>query len=90
MFNPTSAPINDIGIMFGNMSNLVNQSAYSLEQSIQALQNDAAANGGMLSPLQLANLQMYVQTYTSLVTSWSSIIKQVGDLDRSIASNIGS
>jgi len=87
MFNPSGG---GIGAIFAQLSNMVNQSEVGMEQNLQQIGDSAAANNGVLSPIQLTQLQMILQSYTALVTTWSSIVKQIGDLDRSIATNIGS
>lgn len=41
---------------------------------------------GPLDPIQIAQVQVLMQNYKSMVQMWSSLVKQIGDLDRTITS----
>ena len=69
----------------GFQSALANAQNY-MENTLSSL-NTA---GGMIDPVQMNMLQMYTQNYLAFIQTMTSLTKQVGDLDKSIASNIGS
>lgn len=74
------------GILYG-MTGLLNNAQQTMMENISTL---SAQNGGMLDPAQMAQLQIYTQNYLAFIQTITSLIKQFGDLDKTIATNIGS
>ncbi len=77
----------------GGINEVLNQIGGLLSNTQNQMENTLAAmntTGGMLDPIQMAQVQMITQSYLAAVQTFTSVIKQVGDLDKSIANNIGS
>lgn len=85
----SSVGSSNINAVFGELTNLMQQSSDSMQKSISDMSSTMKSQGGTLDPMQTNNLQMLMQSYTAFVTTFSSITKQIGDLNKQIASNIG-
>ena len=69
---------------------LLQQTATTIQKNINEIYNKAASNpNGVMDPQDLIKIQALTQTYSAVIQAWSSIIKQVGDVERQIAGNIG-
>lgn len=86
-YAPINGGINDV---FSQLFILINGAQGSIQDGITNINNSQRNSQGVLDPIGMTQLQMLMQNYTSLVQMWSSIIKQFGDLDRSVAQNTGS
>lgn len=84
--NATDGGINDI---FDVLPSLIQQTTESMKQNIQDMKTTMSKNNGMLDPIQMNQLQMMTQVYGAIISTWSSLVKQVGDTEKSIANNIG-
>jgi len=96
MFNGTVAQQGMVGMPGGNAGG-VNSLMYSLSGLLtnaqQATQQNLAnlqSQGGMIDPVQMIQVQIQTQNYLTVVQTITSIVKQFGDLDKTIATNIGS
>ncbi len=76
--------------VLGGISNLMNNTISGAENAVAELQAEANANGGMLDPAQMIQLQMAVVNMTTVLQTSTSMVKDLGDLDKTIATNIGS
>jgi hypothetical protein len=86
-FAPSNA---NIGDLFTKMLSLMDGAVGSVQDGLNNISNDYRNSQGVLDPIGMGKVQMLMQNYISLVQLWSSIIKQFGDVDRSIAQNTGS
>jgi hypothetical protein len=78
-----------IAAIFNSLTQTIGTAEQAIPQQMQQIQSNASANNGMLDPMQMNQMQMLMQSYIALITMFSSIVKQVGDVEKQIASNIG-
>lgn len=78
-----------IAAIFNSLTQTIGTAEQSIPQQMQQIQSNASANNGMLDPMQMNQMQMLMQSYIALITMFSSIVKQVGDVEKQVASNIG-
>jgi|GEM_PF-3109617 len=76
--------------ILGGVSSLLMNTISGAEATIAQLQAEANANGGMLDPVQMIGLQIATINLNTALQTTTSIVKNFGDLDKSIAQNIGS
>jgi hypothetical protein len=86
MSGVTGGGINDI---FEILPSLIQQSTDNMKQNIQDMRSTMAGNHGMLDPIQMQQLQMMSQVYSAIVQTFSSLVKEVGTIEKSIANAIG-
>ena len=79
----------NINQIFNQLSNLMDQTSDNMSRKMSDIVSEMKSQGGTLNPVQTNQLQVLMQTYMAVVTTFSSITKQVGDLNKSIAQNIG-
>lgn len=72
--------------LLSSMTGLLSGAQQSLEQNLSTMNTQ---NGGQLDPVQMAQLQICTQNYLAFIQSITSLIKQFGDLDKTVATNIG-
>lgn len=75
--------------MMNSLPGVIDSYSSVLDQKMQELQSSSAENNGMLDPMSLINIQVYIQNMTTLLTLLSSVVKQFGDLNKTIVSNTG-
>ena len=78
-----------IAAIFNSLTQTIGTAEQAIPQQMQQIQSNASANNGMLDPMQMNQMQMLMQSYIALITMFSSIVKQVGDVEKQVASNIG-
>ena len=78
-----------IAAIVNSLTQTIGTAEQAIPQQMQQIQSNASANNGMLDPMQMNQMQMLMQSYIALITMFSSIVKQVGDVEKQIASNIG-
>ena len=83
----SSMQTGNIAQIFEQMSQLVNNSTNSIPDAMQQIQTNS--NNGMLDPMQMTQLQMLMQNYMAMIQMYSAIVKDIGDLDKTVTSNIG-
>lgn len=77
----------------GGINQIFNQFGGLLANAQNFMQNTLSSMntaGGMIDPVQMNMLQIYTQNYLAFMQTITSLTKQVGDLDKSIANNVGS
>ncbi len=72
--------------ILNSMTELLAGAQQSLEQNLTTMNTK---NGGQLDPAQMAQLQICTQNYLAFIQSITSLIKQFGDLDKTVATNMG-
>ena len=72
--------------LLNSMTGLLAGAQQSMEQNLSTMNTQ---NGGQLDPTQMAQLQICTQNYLAFIQSITSLIKQFGDLDKTVATNIG-
>lgn len=83
----SSVQTGNIAEIFEAMSQLVSNSTNAIPDAMQQIQSSSAS--GMLDPMQMTQLQMLMANYQAMIQMWSSIVKDIGDLDKTVTSNIG-
>ena len=83
----SSMQTGNIAEIFNAMSQMVNNSSNAIPDAMQQIQSNS--NNGMLDPMQMTQLQMLMQNYMAMIQMWSAVVKDIGDLDKTVTSNIG-
>jgi hypothetical protein len=78
----------NIAAIFNSLTQTIGTAENAIPQQMQQIQNNASSNNGMLDPMEMNQMQMLMQSYIALITMFSSIVKQVGDTEKQIASNM--
>jgi hypothetical protein len=87
MFNGALSGGSGVNNMLYSLSGILNNAQQSMAQTLNEFNSK---NGGMLDPIQMTQLQMYTQNYLAFIQLVTSMVKQFGDLDKTVATNIGS
>ena len=69
-----------------SMTGLLGGAQQTLQQNLSTMNTQ---DGGQLDPVQMAKLQICTQNYLAFIQSITSLIKQFGDLDKTVATNMG-
>ncbi len=86
MFNGSlGGEVGGVNSIFSNLSGILNNAQQSMADTLNNFNSQ-----GMLDPLQMTQLQIYTQNYLAFIQLITSLVKQFGDLDKTVATNIGS
>ena len=85
MFVTQTNPMDNV---FNNVNSTMNTAATQMQGMMEQL-NMNAQNGTLPNPAMLLEFQMEMQSYLTLINTCSSVVKQYGDVDKTIAQNIG-
>ncbi len=81
--------MSDINNLFVDLQSMLSTTGDTTKDTLAQLEDDMKKQGGTLNPIQMNQIQMLFQTYTSLVTTFSSLTKLLGDMNKGIAQNMG-
>lgn len=79
--------VNPIDNALNSLTTGIDTANSSVQTSLNQLTKEA--DGGMINPASLLKVQLQESIYTTFMTMANSIVKQYGDIDKSIAQNIG-
>jgi type III secretion apparatus needle protein len=80
--------VNPINNALNSLGDGVNQANNNMQVNLDKLTQEA--QNGVINPGTMMQVQEQMAIYTTFLTMTNSMIKQYGDIDKSIAQSIGS
>ena len=79
--------VNPIDSMLDNLDTGVNAATNNLQMNLDQITQEA--QNGMINPATMLQVQEQMNMYSTFINMYSALVKQYGDMDKSIAQNIG-